>query len=143
MGALVIIKEWTDGLWIIFGLVDQNSDGAIIFCSLRLIEVFNLKTCPHKGRYKVPLCPVVLLQQHTGECFWEWWLSVKIAKIGVERRNGARLHREGRPVQASQLGSGSLFEGSARSCLPGFHLKCNPCITFTYIKREVGPQRTI
>ena len=88
LGALVIMKEWNDGLWIIFGLVDQNSEVAIIFCSLRLIEVFNLKTCPHKGRYKVPLCPMVLLQQHTGECFWEWWLSVKIAKIGVERRNG-------------------------------------------------------
>ena len=128
------------GLWIRTLMVQLKS---IIVCSLRLIEVFNLKTCPHKGRYKVPLCPVVLLQQHTGECFWEWWLSVKIAKIGVERRNGARLHRGGRAVQAAQLGSGSLFEGSARSCLPGFHLKCTPCITFTYIKREVGPQRTI
>ena len=73
------------GLWIRTLMVQLKS---IIFCSLRLIEVFNLKTCPHKGRYKVPLCPVVLLQQHTGECFWEWWLSVKIAKIGVERRNG-------------------------------------------------------
>ena len=85
------------------------------------------------------------MQQHTGECFWEWWLlSVKIAKIGVERRNGARLHRGGSPVQAAQLGSGvSLFEGSARFCLPGFHLKCTPCILFTYIKKEVGPQITI
>ena len=101
------------GLWIRTLMVQLKS---IIFCSLRLIEVFNLKTCPHKGRYKVPLCPVVLLQQHTGECFWEWWLSVKIAKIGVVEERGK-----------TAAGSGSLFEGSAQftplsPCPPGFHL---------------------
>ena len=109
MGALVIIKEWNDGLWIIFGLVDQNSDGAIIFCSLRLIEVFNFKTCHHKGRYK------------TKSPFVRWCCCsstqgnvLGVVAVGQNSENRSGEEERGKTAQGGQSGA-SITVGERQS----------------------------
>ena len=137
-----------------FSISDLATDNHILFSE---IDCWLL--------YKEPLCPVLLLRQHTGErqhstahstqhtgetnVLGVVLVSVKIARIGAERAETAvgQLCWSVLVCVGQCWSAGSTFEESARIkpiCLPGFRGECAPCIhKVIFISREGGVERTI